>query len=126
MPEEGGDGASDNGEAGEVPPKGRTRGNREGDVESGTDDTVEDEGDCADQAAKDDGDNSLAPVGKLVVKVTVYEVNVCLPGQADGNDRCRSHPTLGIESIGEPVSEHGPGRPGAALHRRHIAVDVGP
>src|SRR5687767_8238689 len=48
------------------------------------------------------------------------------PCQANGDDGGRSHPTLSIESIREPIPEHGPSRPCPTLHGGNIAVNVGP
>ena len=49
-----------------------------------------------------------------------------LPSETDGDDGGRGHPTLGIESIREPVPEHGPGGPSPAVKWSDIAIDVGP
>jgi hypothetical protein len=61
VPEQGGDGTSDNGESREVPAERSTSGNGEGDVEPGANDTVEDERDSAGQTTEDDAYDCLAP-----------------------------------------------------------------
>lgn len=61
VPEEGGDGAGDDGELGEMPAEGGAHGDGEGDVQAGADGSVEDEGDSTDEAAEDDADDGLAP-----------------------------------------------------------------
>ena len=65
VPEESRDGSRDNCEAGEVPATGSPHCNRERDVESGTDDAVEDEWHGAHKTTEDDTDNSFAPRGTL-------------------------------------------------------------
>ena len=129
MPEEGCDSSGDDGEAGEVPAEGGAHGHGEGDMETSTDHAVEDQGNGADQTAKDDADDSLAPGldPRLVSCVLLpMEHPGDIPGEAEGDDGGRSHPALGIEGVGEPVSEDGPRRPCSSFHGGHIAVDVGP
>ena len=130
MPEEGCDGSGDDGEAGEVPAEGGAHGHGEGDVETSTDHAVEDQGDGADQTAKDDADDSLAPGGldpRLVSCVSSpMDTTGDIPGETEGDDGGGSHPALGIEGVGEPVPEDGPRRPCSSFHGGHIAVDVGP
>lgn len=61
VPKQGGDGSGDDSELGKVPAEGRSHGDGEGNVESSSHGAVEDERNCADQAAEDDAYNSLAP-----------------------------------------------------------------
>ncbi len=68
MPEECGDGSGDDGEAREVPAEGGPHGHGEGDVKTGADHAVEDQGNGADQAAEDDADNSLTPTGDVSLR----------------------------------------------------------
>jgi len=65
VPKQGSDGTNDDGEPREVPAERGTDGDRVGDVEASTNHAVENERDGADQAAKDDADNGLAPQGEL-------------------------------------------------------------
>lgn len=61
VPEEGGDGSSDDGKLGEVPSKRGSGGDGVRDVQTSSDEAVEDEGDGADKTAEYDGDNGFSP-----------------------------------------------------------------
>src|SRR4051794_27523718 len=52
--------------------------------------------------------------------------SMCSPGKTNGDDGGRSHPTLRVQGIREPVTEHSPSGPGPAFHGSDIAINVGP
>lgn len=63
VPKECSNHTDNNGEAGKVPSEGRAHCDREGNVETSTHNTVENEGNCAADGSKDDTVDSLAPIG---------------------------------------------------------------
>lgn len=73
-----------------------------------TDHAIQHQGNSADETAKDDANNGLTP------------------GEPESDDGSGCHPALGVECITEPVSKHGPCRPGPTIEGGDIAVNVGP